>query len=822
MYDIVPGVLQHLREAEILSRAGLLAAAQGQDYYRSGSVRATYRQGAQLSGIVEVIDAPSKGAALATYAAKAIESSPVLPKRFIVSVEIRDAATWIASCTCNPALLEPLEQPGAPPLLCAHAAALLYYWLAHPQAFAIPAMTAPPSGTETRVEAAAGAALEPAPARQVQVRTPPPRVLELAGAISIGESLEQMALGDLRALAKTYDIPISSQGKQELVEALLNVFRQSEVIRRIVGTLEKPQRQFLATFTLAGGSMSDEELRGLFERFSLGKPEQLQQALARLQEKGLVMRSRFSTTLPTRTSLNALDASWYVPVEVRAALHIALPVTVFHPEEHELVPVIHLAEPYRLLADLLLMARALEGCQVERDERRRDGMERTASGNLLRLASMSSVEGSAALPPPPGQLPAALAQATSDTLPYALPLLRFAYRILRLGEILYPDAESTGAGASTLRMLPNAAELLLGPTRAEVATELFSHWLQQLTYAELFELTEEALRLRCRATPTGQPALRPGELEKENREARQRLVSLLAHAPLHQWISFPAFARFVYRLHPTFLQRRQRLFPTPHWWIEQDEGRPLHPAQWSDWWSAEGRYLARLFQGPLHWWGASDLAFSSDGYLQAFRLTSMAGALLRGMAAVEDSPAVSEPLDTAVNDLSGVELSEQGDILMAPSAGNWPLISLVERFTQVNGVKSARLCYRITPHSLSEALRRGEDLAPFLDLLRCSMDSSDNDDNNVNGDDTRPIVILLRQLEQRLANYGRVRLYTDVTLVEVADTLTLRELAATTSIEQQVIRFLTPTTLLVKKQAAPLLVDELKRRGQVPLLHEDG
>lgn len=81
---------------------------------------------------------------------------------------------------------------------------------------------------------------------------------------------------------------------------------------------------------------------------------------------------------------------------------------------------------------------------------------------------------------------------------------------------------------------------------------------------------------------------------------------------------------------------------------------------------------------------------------------------------------------------------------------------------------------------------------------------------------------LLRQLEKRLANYGRVRLYTDATLLEVADGLVMRELALTTSIEKQIIQNIHPTLMLLRKQGGEQLVEELKKRGQAPLLHEEG
>ena len=174
--------------------------------------------------------------------------------------------------------------------------------------------------------------------------------------------------------------------------------------------------------------------------------------------------------------------------------------------------------------------------------------------------------------------------------------------------IVQQDRRKNDAGTSILHALPNAARLLLGSNRAEVAHELFTHWLNRVSYDELFDLQDEGLRLRCRANMMIQPALRSGELEVENMDARQTLIALLAQAPAGQWINFSTFARFVYRLNPTFLQRRQSQFATPHWWIEQEEGRSLHPTLFGDWMLAEGRYLAQLLQGPLYWWGICDVS----------------------------------------------------------------------------------------------------------------------------------------------------------------------------------------------------------------------
>src|SRR5260370_42511302 len=86
---------------------------------------------------------------------------------------------------------------------------------------------------------------------------------------------------------------------------------------------------------------------------------------------------------------------------------------------------------------------------------------------------------------------------------------------------------------------------------------------------------------------------------------------------------------FCLSLNPTFMQKRQRQFSSPHWWLEQEDGRALRPTQLNDWLRAEGRYLAQLLQGPLHWWGIWDVVLSADERLLAFQLTPLADAFLR-------------------------------------------------------------------------------------------------------------------------------------------------------------------------------------------------
>ncbi len=113
---------------------------------------------------------------------------------------------------------------------------------------------------------------------------------------------------------------------------------------------------------------------------------------------------------------------------------------------------------------------------------------------------------------------------------------------------------------------------------------------------------------------------------------------------------------------------------------------------------------------------------------------------------------------------------------------------------------------------MAEALSRGQRPTALIQLLQQLAQDEEQTDT--------PLVRLLAQLERWTANYGRVRLYTGVSLLEVTDTLVMRELSATTSVEEQVVRAISPTRMILKKQGTERIVEDLKRRGHVPLLHE--
>ncbi|MEO8956340.1 MAG: hypothetical protein ABI396_04535 [Ktedonobacteraceae bacterium] len=811
MDDVVPNTLQRLRAADIIRVAGLAVASLGQEYSRIGAVHATMRRGTQLLGIVDTTNVTHEEAATATDAVEAAKQEATGQHRCVVDVELQSSNAWITNCTCSPNSHQ----------LCRHAAALLYQWLAQPQSFTstdpLPSRT--PSGKHERdVPSHTGAKILLKPTRQmssqvghvVTVRGPTP-------VASLTEILAQIGLSELRSIAREHELVTTGVSKQQLMESITGILKRPETVRKAAAALEKPQRQLLATMALAGGALTDEDLRGIYERFAFGQADKLQAILLSLQAKGLLFHTSLNSAPQQRIGLSGsvYDVGWYIPAEVQAALRVPVPITSFtrQGEDEASTPIIQEVKPYSLLTDLLLLARVLNGYRLEHEDERDERVSTqraTPSFSPARLTNSFINDGTGGIVPP-AALPSTTLLATAQAaIPRSPLFLRYAVRLLRLADILHKD----DAGTPNLRLLSNATRLLIGPTHAEVARDLFELWLTQPSYEELYDLQEEGLRLRCRTTPLNHSILRPGELEAENCEARQWLVALIAQVPQDQWVSFPAFARFIYRLNPTFLQKRQRLFPSPHWWLEQEDGQPptpLQPKQMNDWMRAEGHYLARLIRGPLHWWGITDLALALDGHLLAFRLTPMAGLLLNGLE-WEDEQDV-ETQFAASTPSSALEVAETGELLLSCSFAAWPLIALVEDFTEVAGVRNERLCYRLSPTFLAEALSRGQQPTLLLQTLHAMAAEAPPDS---------PLWRLITRLTNWTSSYGRVRLYSGVSLLEVADTMVLRELAATTTMEEHIVQTITPTLMILKRQGMAHMIEDLKRRGQTPLLHEEG
>jgi hypothetical protein len=839
MEKVVSGALQRLSAADIIRVAGLTAASLGQEYNRTATIENMQRQGTRLRGIISITEAHD-AAAPATEETEALPSLDGVAETssvriYPVEVEISSATNWTSTCPCH---ADRAPHPG----LCAHAAALLYRWVAQPATFEVVVATnqqekAPPIRSQKKQLTHTSAAPEYLAARSNAHAQSSANSANNSATVQYSEDLvsilQQLSLGELRGIAHEYNLAHNGSSKLQIAEMIVAALRQPENVRRSAATLAKEPRQLLAALVLAGGMINDDDLRGLFERFSLGQPAQLQRALLDLQSKALLFRTNslgsegYARSNPDG---NWLDIGWFVPQEVRTALRVSVPVSPFdveHASEKYGALKVQTGEPARLLADLLLVARALSGYRVGAQERWLPGTQDSnaeatsvppanaaTTANPLALTRAAApnpvLHSDPALPLPlvSDLPPEAVVQRIATQVPRSPAYLRHALHILTQAGIVYRGVQDEN-GRAVIRVLPEAAQLLLGSPPEVVLADLFHLWLRHASAHELYELMLEGVRIHLRSTTLNIPIVRVGELEEENREARQTLSSLLALTPCNEWINFQGFARFVYRLTPHFLQRRQRFYSSPHWWFEREGSRALRPLHFADWQKAELLYLTKLVQGPLSWWGLCDCIYSEQNQLVAFRLTALARWLLHDEQVVEvgDSFALDEHEQSGNFAAHG-----EHEILVPCVRAAWPLIAVCEACTEPGGVCDGMLVYRLTPRALGAALNSGDKRAQTL-LSLLQREASNTGDAAL-----RALVV---QVEQWYNSYGRVRLYTGMSLLEVADTAVLREVSAYTHLEAYSVQQLQPTIHIVKKDALTRLVDDVKRHGLTPLVHNE-
>ncbi|MDQ2741959.1 MAG: hypothetical protein M3Z66_06630, partial [Chloroflexota bacterium] len=76
-------------------------------------------------------------------------------------------------------------------------------------------------------------------------------------------------------------------------------------------------------------------------------------------------------------------------------------------------------------------------------------------------------------------------------------------------------------------------------------------------------------------------------------------------------------------------------------------------------------------------------------------------------------------------------------------------------------------------------------------------------------------------LERWWESYGAIRLYDEVTLVELGDDLLLRELLAASSLRDSVLHTFSPRLVAIDSARVDELVEELTRLGYTPRVVEE-
>jgi hypothetical protein len=243
--------------------------------------------------------------------------------------------------------------------------------------------------------------------------------------------------------------------------------------------------------------------------------------------------------------------------------------------------------------------------------------------------------------------------------------------------------------------------------------------------------------------------------------------------------------------------------PAGEWWFSHPSGRETRfnlqeRAGWQEVWAP---LIESMLLGPLTWLHLVDTSRQEDGTL-SFRPRPEA-AMVFAPPSGEVEPRSLPPLILQVDPSSGAP-----EILVPAGYPDLSLHSMLAETTDLADVSPAGLRYRFTRQRAQEAFDQGGTAPDLLAILTERIGGS-------MPEEVRAV------LDAWWTSYGKVRLYDDLTLIELDDDILLQVLLATSSLRSALVEVITPRLVAIDPAATRPLVGELERLGYTPRVVED-
>jgi len=356
-----------------------------------------------------------------------------------------------------------------------------------------------------------------------------------------------------------------------------------------------------------------------------------------------------------------------------------------------------------------------------------------------------------------------------------------------------------------LMLLEDRWEAFAANPAEERRADVCRAWLEMTSWSELVLAAGRGGPFQLRGRPSGS-IRRGGPLLVSHVAALRRLsarcVGLLEPNVWYDTASLVStvngLANPILPEHSTDYWSRESLDKLDWWLADRRQAhKPLILSQNADRSRAYAALLAALLQGPLAWLGLVDLVTNRDGP-RAFRVRPSAGVLVdRPMA----EPATSRAAIVVGNDAS---------VFLPTGTADGDAHRLLTRVGEFAGGSAEGLRYRLSAERVQAAFDdglTGPDLLTFLEERT-----------------SQPLPGRVRSRIQRWwARYGSVRLYDELTLVELSENVLPEEiLAAVPAVGQHLVYAISPRLLAVEPSAADTVVAELVRLGYAPRVEHSG
>lgn len=345
-------------------------------------------------------------------------------------------------------------------------------------------------------------------------------------------------------------------------------------------------------------------------------------------------------------------------------------------------------------------------------------------------------------------------------------------------------------------------QALLDVPPSDRLTRLASAWLLgagPFAFDHLFG-PNGAIELRWQPTfATWAPPLQPAIASAARLVAR--LVSRMAADKSYDLASFvDTVERLTPHAAPALVQLRttppniQALTMTPRAGRSKQGHLALRtPEAWSWFLTA---VVTALLAGPLTWLGLVEV-IAHTGRPRVLRIRAEAGVLADRRVTV-DAAAQSGKL------VVGDDLT----VLVPPDAADVDVHGLLSRAGQLIDASVNGLRYRLTPAGVQAVFDTGMTGPELIRLL-----------NDYAGG-TLPATAR-KELDRWWRHYGTIRLYDELTVIELSDDLLLAELLASTPLESAIVQTFSPRLIAIDTVRAEEIIAELANRGYAPRVIEE-
>jgi hypothetical protein len=231
------------------------------------------------------------------------------------------------------------------------------------------------------------------------------------------------------------------------------------------------------------------------------------------------------------------------------------------------------------------------------------------------------------------------------------------------------------------------------------------------------------------------------------------------------------------------------------WWLESVRRRKQFGATLDDWLASYGRLITAVLTGPLAWLGAIDLGYQ-NGRLEAVRLTPTGSFMLGRRETLFEDPTTMEPHQA-------IQLHDDLKATIVPGKAPTQLYNLLGTIGQLETATPQHFTYRVSASSVQRQFDRGESAQTLLAQLEkaCPIEipSSWKD-----------------QLDEWQENYGKLHLYQEITLIELADEYILKDVMINTALREKIIYQFSPRLIAIRPDAVDELVQEIEKLGYMP------